>query len=66
MNDTVTNPIIRSSFFWTPNSYEALNKMILSLPPEERALAFKISVLTSNLCHKLVEDELYGEDLFAS
>ena len=66
MYDIVTNPIIRSSLFCTPNSYEVLNKMILSLPAKERALAFKISVLTSNLCHKLVNDEILSKDIFAS
>jgi len=64
MYDIVSNPIIRSSLFSTPVSYEALNKMILSLPAGERALAFKISVLTSNLCHKLVEDEILSKDIF--
>ena len=65
MYDVVTNPIIRSSFFVTPTSYEDLNNMIASLPAEERALAYKISVLTSNLCNKLVNDEILSKDIFA-
>jgi len=29
-------------------------------------LAFRISILTSNLCNKLVEDEILSKDIFAS
>jgi hypothetical protein len=66
MYDVVVNPIIRSSFFPTPLSYEDLNKIILSLPKKDQALAFRISILTSNLCNKLVEDEILSKDIFAS
>ena len=65
MYDVVVNPIIRSSFFPTPLSYEDLNKIILSLPKKDQALAFRISMLTSNLCNKLVEDEILSKDIFA-
>ena len=66
MYDVVVNPIIRSSFFPTPLSYEDLNKIILSLPKKDQALAFRISMLTSNLCNKLVDDEILSKDIFAS
>ena len=65
MYDVVVNPIIRSSFFPTPLSYEDLNKIILSLPKKDQALAFRISMLTSNLCNKLVNDEILSKDIFA-
>ena len=66
MNDDIVNPIIRSSFFITPTSYEDLNNIIESLPAEERALAYRISVLSFNLCNKLVNDEILSKDIFAS
>ena len=66
MYDVAVNPIIRSRFFPTPLSYEDLNKIILSLPKKDQALAFRISILTSNLCNKLVEDEILSKDIFAS
>ena len=66
MIDTVTNPIIKSSLFFTPVSYEALDKIIKSLPKEDQALAYRISMLTNNLCHKLVNDEICFKDIFAS
>ena len=66
MYDVVVNPIIRSSLFITPVSYEDLNKIILSLPKKDQALAFRISILTSNLCNKLVNDEILSKDIFAS
>jgi hypothetical protein len=66
MYDVVVNPIIRSSLFFTPVSYEALDKIIKSLPKEDQALAYRISMLTSNLCNKLVNDEILSKDIFAS
>jgi hypothetical protein len=66
MYDVAVNPIIRSSLFITPVSYEDLNKIIKSLPLEEQELAYRISMLTSNLCNKLVNDEILSKDIFAS
>jgi hypothetical protein len=66
MYDVAVNPIIRSSLFFTPVSYEALDKIIKSLPKEDQALAYRISMLTNNLCHKLVNDEILSKDIFAS
>ena len=65
MYDVVTNPIIRSSLFVTPVSYEDLNKIIKSLPLEEQELAYRFAMLTSNLCNKLVNDEILSRDIFA-
>ena len=56
------NPIIRSGLFGTPESYEALDHYIRCLDPEDRALAYTISVMTMNLCYKLVEAEKAKEN----
>ena len=64
MYDVVTNPIIRSSLFLTPISYAELDQIIKSLPEEEQALAYRISMLTSNLCNKLVNEEILSKDIF--
>ena len=65
MYEVVVNPIIRSSLFITPVSYEDLNKIIKSLPLEEQELAYRFAMLTSNLCNKLVNDEILSRDIFA-
>ena len=65
MYDIVTNPIIRSSLHITPVSYADLDQIIKSLPKEDQALAYRISMLTSNLCNKLVNDEILSKDIFA-
>lgn len=57
MYDVVTNPIIKSSLFLTPISYAELDQIIQSLPEEEQALAYRISMITSNLCNKLVNQD---------
>jgi len=57
MNDIVANPIIRSSLFLTPISYAELDQIIQSLPEEQQALAYRISMITSNLCNKLVNQD---------
>jgi len=57
MYDAVTNPIVRSSLFLTPISYAELNQIIKSLPEEQQALAYRISMITSNLCNKLVNQD---------
>ena len=65
MYDVVTNPIIRSGLFLTPISYAELDQIIKSLPEEEQALAYRISMITSNLCNKLVNQEILAKDIFA-
>jgi hypothetical protein len=57
MYDAVTNPIVRSGLFLTPISYAELDQIIQSLPEEQQALAYRISMITSNLCNKLVNQD---------
>ena len=65
MYDVVTNPIVKSGLFMTPISYAELDQILKSLPKKDQALAYRISMLTSNLCNKLVEDEILSKDIFA-
>jgi hypothetical protein len=65
MYDAVTNPITKSGLFMTPISYAELDQIIRSLPDEQQALAYRISMITSNLCHKLVNEEILARDIFA-
>lgn len=53
----MNNPIIRSSLFGTPESYEALDEQIKQLPAAEQAIAYLYTMLAFNLAHKLVEQE---------
>ena len=64
MYNIVVNPILKSSLFPTPANYDELTKIIDNLPLEERALAYKITMLTNNLCNKLVEDEILSKEIF--
>lgn len=53
------NPILRSSLFATPESLEALDRMIRSLNTDsERAIAYQYTMFAFNLAYKQVEDEL--------
>ena len=55
----MNNPIIRSSFFATPNSYEELDEMIRNIgTPEEQRLAYLGAMMAFNLANKLIEDEV--------
>jgi len=65
MYDVVTNPIVKSGLFMTPISYAELDQILKSLPKKDQALAYRISMLTNNLCHKLVNDEICFKDIFA-
>lgn len=56
------NPITRSSLFATPESYEALDAYIKDMQPKERAIAYLISMMTMNLCYKLVEEQKAKEN----
>ena len=64
MYNIVVNPILKSSLFPTPANYDELAKIIDNLPLEERALAYKITMMTNNLCNKLVEDEILSKEIF--
>lgn len=52
----MTNPIPRSSLFATPASLAELDQYIRSMAPYEQASAYLISMMTINLCYKLIED----------
>jgi len=53
----MSNPIMHSSLFATPESYEALDEYIRSLPKDQRSVAYLISMMTMNLCNKLVDEQ---------
>lgn len=58
----MNNPVMRSSFFATPESYEQLDEMIRRLSEsEQRAIAYHFTMLAFNLANKLVEDEINKE-----
>ena len=64
MYNIVVNPIIKSSLYPTPVSYDDLAKIIEALPIEKRVVAYEFVMLTSNLCNKLVEDEILSKEIF--
>jgi hypothetical protein len=52
------NPIPHSSLFATPADLMELDLMIRSLSLDsERALAYRISMMTMNLCYEMIEAE---------
>lgn len=53
----MSNPIMYSRLFATPESYEALDEYIRSLPKDQRSVAYLISMMTMNLCNKLVDEQ---------
>ena len=65
MYDIVTNPIPKTGFFATPDSYQALMEYIGSMTGPERALAMTIACMSLNLAHKLVDEEILSKDIFA-
>jgi len=52
------NPLFSSSMFATPDSFEDLQSMIEAYSGSEKSLAYLISMLTMNLCHKLIQDQI--------
>lgn len=52
------NPLFQSSLFATPESFEELQNSIEQYSGQEKSFAYLISMLTLNLCHKLVEDKI--------
>jgi hypothetical protein len=53
------NPLFKSSFFVTPESFEELQNMIEQYSnSSEKSLAYQVSMFRMNLCHKLVEDKI--------
>lgn len=59
----MTNPIPRTGFFATPNSYDELIDYITQFSGSERALAMTIACMSLNLAHKLVEQAAAKETL---
>ena len=57
----MNNPLFKSSLFATPESFEDLQNMIEQYSGQEKSFAYTISMLTINLCHKLVEKEINNE-----
>jgi hypothetical protein len=50
------NPLSNSSLFATPESFEDLQRMIEQFSGSEKTVAYHVSMLTLNLCHKMVEE----------
>ena len=54
----MVNPVLHSSLFVTPKSFEQLDEYIRQLPDGERAVAYKFTMYAFNLAHKLVDEEI--------
>jgi hypothetical protein len=65
MYDIVNNPIPNSKMFVTPESEQALYDRIEQLSGSEKALAYQIAMMTFNLSHKLVQDNILNKEVFA-
>jgi hypothetical protein len=52
------NPLFSSSLFDTPESFEDLQNYIEMYSGQDKSFAYVVSMLTLNLCHKLVEQEI--------
>lgn len=64
MYDIVTNPIPKTGFFATPESYQELIDYIDRFNGSEKALAMTIACMSLNLAHKLVNDEILSKEVF--
>jgi hypothetical protein len=65
MYDIVTNPIPKTGFFATPESYQDLMDYLDRFNGSEKALAMTIACMSLNLAHKLVEDNILNKEVFA-
>jgi hypothetical protein len=52
----MSNPIPRSSLFYTPQSLTELDQRIKMLAPDEQGLVYRFVMETMNLTYKLIED----------
>lgn len=52
------NPVPQSKLFITPQDEQALFDMLNQYTGESKALAFQVAMMTFNLAHKLVKEEL--------
>jgi hypothetical protein len=64
MYDTVTNPIPKTGFFATPDSYQELMDYLDRFNGSEKALAMTIACMSLNLAHKLVEEKILSREVF--
>ena len=64
MYDIVTNPIPKTGFFATPDSYQELIDYIDRFNGSEKALAMTIACMSLNLAHRLVEEEILSKEVF--
>jgi hypothetical protein len=64
MYDIVTNPIPKTGFFATPESYQALMDYLDRFNGSEKALAMTIACMSLNLAHKLVEEKILNREVF--
>ncbi len=64
MYDIVTNPIPKTGFFATPDSYQELIDYIDRFNGSEKALAMTIACMSLNLAHKLVDEEILAKEVF--
>jgi hypothetical protein len=64
MYDIVTNPIPKTGFFATPDSYQDLMDYLDRFNGSEKALAMTIACMSLNLAHKLVEDNILNKEVF--
>lgn len=65
MYDIVQNPIPRTGFFATPETYQDLIDYIDRFNGSEKALAMTIACMSLNLAHKLVDDKILSKEVFA-
>jgi hypothetical protein len=64
MYDIVKNPVPTSKLFVTPKDEQDLFDRIEALTGSEKALAYQIAMMTFNLSHKLVEDNILNKEVF--
>lgn len=64
MYDIVKNPVPTSKLFVTPKDEQDLFDRIEALTGKEKALAYQIAMMTFNLSHKLVEDNILNKEVF--
>ena len=65
MYDIVQNPIPRTGFFATPETYQDLIDYIDRVNGSEKALAMTIACMSLNLAHRLVNDQILSKEVFA-
>ena len=64
MYDIVINPIPKTGFFATPDSYQELMDYLDRFNGSEKALAMTIACMSLNLAHRLVEEKILNREVF--